>query len=240
MKVLSVENISKNYGDKALFKSIHFSISEKEKIGLIGINGTGKSTLLKIIARLDSADNGTINHPHDYKIEYLSQDPVFKENTTILEHVFYGDSPVMRLFKRYETTLTKLEKDPMDENLQKNLFLLQQEMDALQAWEANTLAKTILNRLGIKNYERNISSLSGGEKKRVALAQVLIQPADLLILDEPTNHIDNETIEWLEDFLAKYSGSILLVTHDRYFLNHVTNNILELENSNILNFRRLK
>lgn len=236
MNVFSVENLSKSYGDKVLFNDIAFSVAENEKIALIGVNGTGKSTLLKVIAGIDSADQGEISHPNEYRIEYLSQAPDFDYETTVLEQIFYGDSPMMKLFIEYEIALKELQLAPNDEQKQNKLLTLQQKMDTLDAWDANTNAKTILTKLGITDYNKKIGQLSGGQKKRVALARAFIQPADLLILDEPTNHIDNETVEWLEEYLVNYKGAILLVTHDRYFLNRVTNKILELENGKIFNY----
>lgn len=236
MNILTIENLYKSYGEKILFNDITFSVSETDKIGLIGVNGTGKSSLLKVIAGLDSAEKGTIDHPNDYQIEYLPQDPVFLEDLSVLEQVFFGNSPIMRLFRDYEKILLQLELEPENASVQKKLFSLQQEMDALSAWEANSQAKTILSKFGISNYDEKVSNLSGGQRKRVALAQALIQPANLLILDEPTNHIDNETIIWLEEHLSKYTGAILLVTHDRYFLNRVTNKILELDNGNLYSY----
>ncbi|RXZ00440.1 ABC-F family ATP-binding cassette domain-containing protein [Fictibacillus sp. S7] len=236
MSLLSVEQLSKSYGDKTLFQDISFTISEKQRIGIIGVNGTGKSTLLKIIAGLESADTGEIIHANDFHIEYLSQTPYFEEGVTVLEAVFYGNSPLMQLLREYERAISSLEADPQNEKLQNKLFSLQQKMDAMDAWDTNTTAKTVLNRLGITMLEQQVSMLSGGQQKRVAIARALIQPADLLILDEPTNHIDNETVEWLEDFLAKYRGALLMVTHDRYFLNRVTNRMIELEAGNLYTY----
>ncbi|SFE53919.1 ATP-binding cassette, subfamily F, uup [Bacillus sp. OV194] len=236
MSILSVENISKSYGDKTLFNEISFTVSEKQRIGIIGVNGTGKSTLLKIIAGMETADTGEIVHANEFHIEYLPQSPAFNEGVTVLEAVFYGSSPLMQLLREYETAIKRMESDPQNEKYQKQLFSLQQKMDAMDAWDTNTTAKTVLNRLGIASLEQQVSTLSGGQQKRVAIARALIQPADLLILDEPTNHIDNETVEWLEDFLAKYRGALLMVTHDRYFLNRVTNRMIELDEGNLYSY----
>lgn len=236
MSILSVENISKSYGDKTLFDSINFTVSEKQRIGIIGVNGTGKSTLLKIIAGIETADGGELVHANDFHIEYLSQEPEFEEGVTVLEAVFYGTSPLMQLLREYEQAIGQLEADPENEKLQNRLFALQQKMDAMDAWDTNTTAKTVLNRLGITDLEQKVTTLSGGQQKRVAIARALIQPADLLILDEPTNHIDNETVEWLEDFLSKYRGALLMVTHDRYFLNRVTNRMIELDGGNLYSY----
>lgn len=236
MNILSVENLSKSFGEKTLFEEISFSVAEKERIGIIGVNGTGKSTLLKIIAGLESADSGEIQKPKAYRIEYLTQDPEFEGNGTILDEVFFGDSTLIQLLKKYEEVLISLQADPENARKQETLLKLQEEMDALNAWDASTQAKSILTRLGLLDHSQNVQQLSGGQKKRVAIARSLIQPADLLILDEPTNHLDIDTIEWLEDYLTRYSGSILLITHDRYFLDRVTNRIIELDQGNLYSY----
>lgn len=236
MKMLTVENVSKSYGDKPLFNGLSFSIGEGQRIGIIGVNGTGKSTLLKIIAGVEIPDTGDMTHTRGYTISYLSQRPDFKENLTVLEQVFHGDTPLIRLLREYEQTLLNLEKDPTNEKVQEQLFAVQQRMDAMNAWEANASAKALLTKLGITDFSQTVGNLSGGQKKRVAMAQCLIQTPDLLILDEPTNHLDHETVEWLEEYLARYTGSVLLVTHDRYFLDRVTNGIFELNNGNLYSY----
>lgn len=236
MNILSVENLSKSYGDKTLFKDISFHVAEKERIGIIGVNGTGKSTLLKILAGVEPADSGEIIKPKSYRIEYLPQSPEFAGSGTILDEIFYGDTPLIRLLKKYEETVNALDKNPNDKRLLDAFYKVQHEMDAMNAWDASTQAKSILTKLGIEDHAKNVSELSGGQKKRVAIARSLIQPADLLILDEPTNHLDIETIQWLEDFLSRYSGSIILITHDRYFLDHVTNRILEIDQGNLYSY----
>lgn len=236
MSILSVENLYKTYGDKVLFDHVSFAVAEKQRIGLIGVNGTGKSTLLKVISGIDSAEEGEIIHAKQFVIEYLPQDPKFEEDLTVLEHIYYGDSKLMTLLRRYEQVLSDLEIDPENTSTQERLFAIQQQMEQEQAWEANTTAKTILTRLGITQFSQSVMALSGGQRKRVALAKALIQPADLLILDEPTNHLDNETIEWLEGHLSKYPGALLLVTHDRYFLNRVTNRIFELDQGQLYSY----
>jgi ABC transport system ATP-binding/permease protein len=229
MKMLTVENVTKTYGEKSLFQSITFTISDQERVGLIGVNGTGKSTLLRIIAGLEFADSGDITHSKDYHISYLAQQPDFDENLTVIEQVFSGDTPLLNLLKEYELALYDLEQDSDNEKHQENLYRLQQKMDAMNAWETNSSAQAILTKLGITNMRQKMGELSGGQKKRVALAQVLIETPDLLILDEPTNHLDYETVKWLEEYLARYQGALLLVTHDRYFLDAVTNRIFELD-----------
>ncbi|MCM3719933.1 ABC-F family ATP-binding cassette domain-containing protein [Fictibacillus phosphorivorans] len=233
MSILLVENLYKTYGEKTLFDKISFSISEKQRIGLIGPNGTGKSSLLKALAGLDPAEKGSITHANQFKIEYVAQEPELDEELSILEQIYYGDSTIMRTMREYEQALLDLEADPANEKKLQRLMNSQQKMDAEEAWEANTVAKTVLTKLGLRDFSRQVKFLSGGQKKRVAIAKALIQPADLLILDEPTNHLDNETVEWLETFLAGYKGSLLMVTHDRYFLNRVTNHIFELDNGKL-------
>ncbi|MGE8204245.1 ABC-F family ATP-binding cassette domain-containing protein [Heyndrickxia sp. NPDC080065] len=237
MRSLTVENLSKSYGDKQLFQNISFHINEKERIGLIGVNGTGKSSLLKIIAKIDDSDSGELIHPNDYSITYLPQNPELNLELSILEQVYQGESAIMKLLRTYELALLNLEEDPTNQKFQERLFKIQEEMDALSAWDASANAKMILSKLGIDHFNRKIGELSGGQKKRVALAQVLIETPDLLILDEPTNHLDYETVTWLEDYLSKYQGSVLLVTHDRYFLDHVTNRIFELDHGNLYSYK---
>jgi len=236
MNILSVQNISKSYGDKVLFDDISFTLNEKERIGLIGVNGTGKSTLLELLAELETPDRGKLVHASDFRVEYLPQNPEFEPNSTVLEQVFHGSSPLMQALRDHERALAELEAEPSSPEKQARLFKVQQRMDSLGAWEAGTVAKTVLTRLGIAEFDKPVGQLSGGQRKRVAMARVLIQPADLLILDEPTNHIDNETAMWLEDFLSKWKGALLLVTHDRYFLERVTNRMLELDRGKLYSY----
>lgn len=237
MKMLTVENVSKTYGEKQLFNNISFTISEKERVGLIGINGTGKSSLLKIIAGVDQADSGKIVSGKDYSISFLSQQPDLDLNKTVLEQVFHGEAPILKLMREYESTLLLLDTDPNNTSVQEELFRLQKQMDALDAWDASTNAKSILTKLGIADFTKKVGELSGGQKKRVALAQVLIEEPDLLILDEPTNHLDFDSVKWLEDYLSRYNGSILLVTHDRYFLDRVANRMFELDGGNLFSYK---
>ncbi|MCQ6277834.1 ABC-F family ATP-binding cassette domain-containing protein [Bacillus sp. EB600] len=237
MKMLTVESVTKTYGEKQLFTDISFTVGEKERIGLIGVNGTGKSSLLRIVAGIDVPDQGEVISGKDYTISFLSQQPEFDTDRTVLDQVFHGEAPILKLMREYENTLFQLEHSPSDLLLQENLFLLQKQMDANNAWDASTNAKSILMKLGIEDIRKKVSELSGGQKKRVALAQALIESADLLILDEPTNHLDFDTIKWLEDYLSKYSGAILLVTHDRYFLDKVTNRIFELDGGNLYSYK---
>lgn len=236
MNLISLENIYKSYGEKVLLNNISLSISEGEKIGLIGINGTGKSTLLRIVAGFETYDNGNILTANKLTVNFLSQITFFDDNATVLEQVFKGDSPVMKLLREYENTIRSLDKKPEDIILQKILLDLTPKMDGLNAWQIESDAKTILTKLGILNFDAKIGTLSGGQKKRVALAGALITPADLLILDEPTNHIDNDTVVWLEQYLNNRKGALLMITHDRYFLDRVTNRILELDRGNLYSY----
>jgi ATPase components of ABC transporters with duplicated ATPase domains len=236
MNLISLENIYKSYGEKVLLNNISLSISEGEKIGLIGINGTGKSTLLRIVAGFENYDNGSILTANKLTVNFLSQTTSFDDNATVLEQVFKGDSPVMKLLREYECTIRTLDKNPEDIISQKKLLDLTPKMDGLNAWQIDSDAKTILTKLGILNFDAKIGTLSGGQKKRVALAGALITPADLLILDEPTNHIDNDTVVWLEQYLNNRKGALLMITHDRYFLDRVTNRILELDRGNLYSY----
>lgn len=231
--MLTIEDISKAYGDKVLFEHIDAPIAKQARIGLIGVNGTGKSTFLKIIAGLETADEGEIIHSNDYRIEYLAQNPALDPALSVLDQIYYGASPVMQVMREYEAALKELETDAMNETYQNNLLKAQEEMDKHDAWDASSTAKTILTKLGVTDFDKSVKELSGGQKKRIAIAKALIQPADLLILDEPTNHLDNATTAWLEKYLTTYPGALLMVTHDRYFLNRVTNFIYELDHGNL-------
>ncbi|MDQ0412021.1 ABC-F family ATP-binding cassette domain-containing protein [Mesobacillus stamsii] len=237
MKMITIENVTKTYGEKELFNSISFTIGERERIGLIGVNGTGKSSLLRIVAGMDQPDTGELFLAKDYKISFLSQQPEMDPEKTVLDQVFSGEAPILELLRQYEMILAELGRKPDDLAIQQRFYELQRRMDSSDGWDANTAAKSILMQLGISDFTRTIAELSGGQKKRVALAQVLIEAPDLLILDEPTNHLDYETVKWLEDYLSRYSGSLLLVTHDRYFLDRVTNRIFELDGGNLYSYK---
>lgn len=227
--ILSAENMSRSYGDRVLFENISFNIEEGDKIGVIGVNGTGKSTLLKMIAAGESG-GGKLTIPGGVVMEYLPQDPPFEPDATVLEQIFKGDSPLMVLLRRYETAVETVAAEPENDRLQKQLLELQQEMDNKYAWQLESEAKAVLTQLGITDLQQKMGELSGGQRKRVALAGVLVRPSDLLILDEPTNHMDNATVAWLEQQLLKRKGALLMVTHDRYFFDRVVNRTLEIDN----------
>lgn len=236
MKIYSVEQLSKTYGDKPLFQDIQFHIQTGERIGLIGVNGTGKSSLLKILAQIDDADQLELTHPKDFTIGYLAQEPKFDESLTIVEQVFQTDTPIIQTVKRYEKALIQLTNDSANEIYQNELMDAQKRMDDLDGWDTSTKIKTILSKLGINDLSRTIKELSGGQKKRVALAQVLIDTPDLLLLDEPTNHLDYETIKWLEQYLKQFPNALMVVTHDRYFLDQISTKIFELDGGNLYTY----
>lgn len=228
MSQLIVENLSHSIGAKTLFEHLEFTITSGEKVGLIGINGTGKSTLLSIIAGLEDADTISMDHPNDFRIVYLSQNPEIDPTLTVLETVFKSDSPLIRMNLMYENAVQALTNDPTNEDHQKRFEKIQQEMDSGGGWDINSTARTILTKLGITTFDKLMGELSGGQQKRVALAKVLIEPSDLLLLDEPTNHLDIESITWLQDYLINIQSAVVFVTHDRYFLDAVTTHIYEL------------
>jgi len=230
VKELKVSELTKTYGEKTLFDQISFLIHERDRIGLIGVNGTGKTSLLGILSGKDSGDGDRqqVLYPSDYRIGYLSQNTVFDNNQTVLEAVFQGESEQLKTVKRYEKALLNLEINGSDANAQKEYTLAEEAMNEKDAWLTDTNAKIILQKLGIHQLDKLVSELSGGQQKRVGLAQVLIDEPDLLLLDEPTNHLDYEAIQWLEGYLNQYRGALLMVTHDRYFLDRVTNRIFEL------------
>lgn len=226
--ILSAENLGHSYGVRTLFKNISFNIEEGDKIGVIGVNGTGKSTLLRDIATGEPSE-GKITQNGTCVIEYLPQDPAFDPDATVLEQVFRGESPQLDVVRRYEEAVQQAEAEPENKAARQKLLALQQEMDSKFAWQMESEAKAVLDKLGITDLQQPMKELSGGQRKRVALAGVLVRPSDLLILDEPTNHMDNETVAWLEEVLQKRKGALLMVTHDRYFFDRVVNRTLEID-----------
>jgi len=231
MNILTVENLTKSFGEKLLFENITFGIESGQKIALIARNGAGKSSLIRIIAGKDMPDGGKVNMSNELRISYLPQNPDMNKNSTILDYLFDSDNETVVLVKNYEEMV--LEMSSGSGGLEK----LINRMDELNAWNFESKIKEILGKFDIVNLKQRIGELSGGTRKKVALAKALIEEANLIILDEPTNHLDVTMIEWLENYLDRQSLSILIVTHDRYFLDNVCNEIIELENQTIYKYK---
>ncbi len=227
--IITLENFTKSYGEKSLFAGVDFSMDAGDKVGIVGVNGTGKSTFLKAIAGLVPVDAGEMTTMRGLRIEYLAQDKVFAPDNTVLTEVFRGVSPLMQALRGYELAMAQLGRQSEDSRLQKEIMKYTAVIDEQDGWQLEAAAKTVLTKLGLSDYTVKAGSLSGGEQKRLALATALIQPCDLLILDEPTNHLDSETIAWLEEYLRGFKGALLMVTHDRYFLDSTSTKILELD-----------
>ena len=228
MEAYKIEHLNKSYADKEIFNDLNLSISEHERIGLVGINGTGKSTLLKVIGGLDEDFTADIIHPNQYRIRYSSQKQDLNGHMTVFEAVLSSDTPTLRIIKKYEEAVNRYALDQSDSNFNK-MMEAQEEMDQKDAWDYNAEIKTILSKLGIHDTTKKIVELSGGQQKRVVLAKTLIEQPDLLLLDEPTNHLDFESIRWLINYVKQYPHTVLFVTHDRYFLNEVSTRIIELD-----------
>lgn len=226
---LQAENISKSFGDLILFENISLSIDNEQKIALIGRNGSGKTSLLNILGGKDTPDKGRIAFRNGLSVSYLEQFPLMDDNKTIIEQVFDSSDEISSAVRDYESALLIYDKHTLD--------LASRKMDSLNAWEFETRAKQILSKLKINNPDQKIGQLSGGQKKRIALANALINKSDILILDEPTNHLDMDMIEWLESYLIKLKCSVLMVTHDRYFLNRISNSIIELDNRKLYEYQ---
>lgn len=235
MNLITFENICKSYSEKKLIENLSFGINDGEKIGLIGVNGTGKSTLLKIVAGAEEIESGKITKANRVRIEYLPQSPDYDENATVLEQVFKAESKELNLLGRYQDLLKKLEREYSDKT-NEELIKVQEQIDTMNLWDLENDAKAVLTKLGIDNFDQKVSELSGGQKKRISLASALITPCELLVLDEPTNHLDSDTIDWLEEYLNSRKGSLLMITHDRYFLDRVTNRILELDKGRLFSY----
>ncbi len=226
--LVQADNISKSYGSLSIFSGISFVINEGEKVALVARNGEGKTTLLNALSGKDTADRGEIVVKRDLKIGYLEQEPVLDDTMTVIDQVFASTGEVVNTIREYEEAITSGDKDLIDR--------LTSRMDALQAWDQETKAKQILTELDITEFDKPVGQLSGGQRKRVALAKVLIDEPELLMLDEPTNHLDLDMTEWLENYLQRSNLTILMVTHDRYFLDRVCNQIIELDNNNIYKY----
>lgn len=236
MNILSLENVSKNYGIKPLFDNVTIGFEDSDKIGIIGANGSGKTTFLRVVAGVEQPDSGRVVRTAGKSLAYLAQNPQFDDEKTVLETIFASSSGVMSLIADYEDACHALQLDSSNEKLLEKVSNLQHELEISGGWEIETNAKTVLTKLGILDTSAQMKTLSGGQRKRVALAHELIFKPDILILDEPTNHLDADTIEWLEDYLRRYTGALLLVTHDRYFLDRVTNRIFEVDRGGIQSF----
>lgn len=236
MQTMRAEGLTSTYGEKTLFKDIDFIINENDRIGLIGVNGSGKTSLLNVISGAVSPETGTITKPNDYTIGYLKQQPELDADKTIMEAIFEEQQPVFKTIRAYEGALQKFSDQPTDPQAIDRYTKMQAKMDQEDAWEADIQVKTILTQLKITDTSQRIGDLSGGQQKRVGLAQVLIEQPDLLLLDEPTNHLDLDSVIWLQDFLRSYKGAVLVVTHDRYFLDQVTNHIWELSFGNLYHY----
>lgn len=237
MNLYQIDKLCKTYGEKKLFDNISLTVDSGDKIGIIGVNGAGKTTLLNILSENDTAENIEVMKASRLVIEYLSQNPEISEEATVIQQIFKGDSKIIKLVGRYEEIVSLLSKTPEDKQLQEEMNKVTQEMDTQNGWALESEAKKILTKLKITEFDKKMKELSGGQRKRVALAGALIRPSDILILDEPTNHIDNDTIDFLEDHLKSLRTSLIMVTHDRYFLDRVTNTIIELENGKLHRYK---
>jgi ATP-binding cassette subfamily F protein uup len=233
MNLLSAENISKNYADRWLFQNLNFGLQQGQRIAFVGINGTGKTTLMRVLAGLENPDTGLVTRRQGIRVTYLGQQPVFDESLTVEETIFASQNDTLRAVKDYEHVVNDPNHDPED------LQRVMERMDNLNAWDYESQVQQILGKLGILGelLTRNVSKLSGGQRKRVALARVLIEEPDVLLLDEPTNHLDLATIEWLENRLNSPSLTLLMVTHDRYFLDKVANEIVELDKGTMYRYQ---
>ena len=240
MNVISLQNIEKSYGTRLLFTDVSITFTDQKRLGLVGINGTGKSTFLKILTGQMESDKGTIERNGKATIHYLAQTPVFDEGNTLLEAILDGDYPRLQLVKRFDKASRDYhyiqEQGVSDGHIERRYMQCLEEMDAQDGWQVEQEARIILNKLGFHDVNLSVSLLSGGQKRRLALGQALLYPCDLLLLDEPTNHLDEDSIEWLETYLSNRQGGLLISTHDRYFLDSVCNGILELSNRHMYEY----
>ncbi|MDZ8029322.1 MAG: ABC-F family ATP-binding cassette domain-containing protein [Nostoc sp. DedQUE11] len=236
MSIITLQSVQKDFGIKEILKDASFSLDATDKVGLIGTNGSGKSTLLKMIAGLEPTDSGQILINSGSKIIYLPQQPDLDDNRTVLEQIFADSGEHMTLVREYEELSDKLAHYPDDSQLMSHLSVVMQRMDTTNAWELETNAKIILTKLGISDFEAKIGTLSGGYRKRIALVTALLAEPDVLLMDEPTNHLDALSVEWLQSYLNRYRGALFLITHDRYFLDRVTNRIIEIDRGDIYTY----
>lgn len=227
--IVTIENFTKSYGEKTLFKNVDLTINAGDRVGVVGVNGTGKSTFLQAVAGGIPVDDGNMVTMRGLRLEILTQDKKFDFENTVLMEVFRGTSPLMKALRGYELALVEAEAEPKNTDVQRKIMQYTEKIDEMAGWQLESEAKTILTKLGISDFAAKTGTLSGGQQKRLALATALIQPCDLLLLDEPTNHLDSETIAWLENYLSGRKGALLMVTHDRYFLDNTATKILELD-----------
>ena len=235
MEAYKIEHLNKSYADKIIFDDLNLSISEHERIGLVGINGTGKSTLLKVIGNIDDDYTADITHPNQYRIRYSSQKQDLDGNMTVFQAVLSSDTSTLQIIKAYEEAVNAYSQQQDDAHFQK-MMKAQEAMDQNSAWDYNAEIKTILSKLGINDTTKKVNELSGGQQKRVVLAKTLIEQPDLLLLDEPTNHLDFESITWLINYVKQYPHTVLFVTHDRYFLNEIASRIIELDRGKLKSY----
>ncbi|MEO0837198.1 MAG: ABC-F family ATP-binding cassette domain-containing protein [Cyanobacteria bacterium J06642_3] len=238
MSILTLQNIKKDFGIKEILRDASFSVEADDKVGLIGVNGSGKSTLLKMIAGIEPIDGGQRLVKSGARIIYLPQQPEIDENLTVLDQVFADSGEQMQLVREYEDLSHKIAVASGDnlDSLMSRLAVVTEKMASLEAWDLETKAKIVLSKLGIEDFEARVGDLSGGYRKRIALAAALLNEPDLLMMDEPTNHLDAESVEWLQGYLDRFPGAILLITHDRYFLDKVTNRILEIDRADLYTY----
>ncbi|MFY0485505.1 ABC-F family ATP-binding cassette domain-containing protein [Staphylococcus haemolyticus] len=235
MEAYKIEHLNKSYADKIIFDDLNLSISEHERIGLVGINGTGKSTLLKVIGNIDDDYTADITHPNQYRIRYSSQKQDLDGDMTVFQAVLSSDTSTLQIIKAYEEAVNAYSQQQDDAHFQK-MMKAQEAMDQNSAWDYNAEIKTILSKLGINDTTKQVNELSGGQQKRVVLAKTLIEQPDLLLLDEPTNHLDFESITWLINYVKQYPHTVLFVTHDRYFLNEIASRIIELDRGKLKSY----
>lgn len=236
MNILTLQSVKKDFGTQEILRDANLNLGVMDKVGLIGTNGSGKSTLLKMIVGSEHIDGGQLWVNPKIKLIYLPQQPELDENNTVLEQVFADSGEQLHLIQEYEELSLKIAKFPDDESLMTRFSQIVQRMDASNAWELETQAKIILTKLGIEDFDAKIGSLSGGYRKRIALAAALLRKPDVLLMDEPTNHLDAMSVEWLQDYLKSYRGALFLITHDRYFLDKVTNRIIEIDRGDLYTY----